>query len=342
MDIAFVTGGTGFLGAHLICELLKNDFKVKAVKRPESSLNEFNFISALYFGQDNDKLKNNFSWYEGDILNISSFEDLVDSNTYVFHCAAIVSFSKKDKYSLFETNIKGTANVVDVCLDNKCRKLIYASSTAAIGKAEDDKQTCENDLWDEKDNPSNYSVSKYFAELEVWRGIEEGLNAVIVNPSMIIGAGDFSKNTGKFFTNSHRNFPFYSTGSNAFVYVKDVARAMRMLAVSEISAERFLLTGNNISFKDFLDLIAVSLNKKKPSIKINKAASEIAWRISAFLSTLTFSKNFITKEAAMSSVKNVKYSSEKIIKALKFEFTPLKKAIEETVDAFKKINGSKS
>ncbi|NUM32793.1 MAG: NAD-dependent epimerase/dehydratase family protein [Bacteroidetes bacterium] len=335
MKIAFVTGGTGFLGSHLICELLRNNFQVKALKRPESSLNEFNYISALYFGQDNDNFKKNLNWIIGDIQKPTTYEEYIDQNTCVFHCAALVSFNKKDKYRLFESNIQGTAVIADVCLYKKCLKLIYASSTAAVGKAEENEYTDESNLWDEKDNPSNYSVSKYFAELEVWRAIEEGLNAVIVNPSMIIGAGDFNKNTGKFFTNAQNNFPFYATGSNAFVYVKDVVKAMITLALSDIKSERFLLTGSNLSFKDFFDLISKKLNKKKPTIKINRATSELAWRVSSLLSILTFSKNFITKEAAQSSVKNVKYSSNKIETTLGFEFTPIEKALDEIVEAFK-------
>lgn len=335
MYIAFVTGATGFLGAHLVCELINNGFKVTALKRPESSLNEFNFISALYFGQDNDKLNNNLTWVEGDILDYFSVENHINSETFVFHCAALVSFSKKDKYKLFETNINGTANVADACLHKKPSKLIYASSTAAIGKAEEPYFTDENTLWDEKENPSNYSISKYFAELEVWRAAEEGVDTVIVNPPMIIGEGNWKKNTGKFFMNAHNNFPFYTEGSNAFVYVKDVARAMRLLALSNIKSERFLLAAHNISFKDFMDTLAVSLGKKKPFIKINSLTSNIVWRIAGVLSFLSFSKNFISKESAESSLKKVKYSSEKIKNAIGFEFTPLSKAIENTTEVFK-------
>lgn len=338
MYIALVTGGTGFLGAHLICELLSNDFEVKALKRPESLLYEFNKISALYFGHDNDKLINKLTWVEGDILDYFSIERNIDNNTFVFHCAALVSFNKKDKYKLFETNIKGTANVADACLYKKARKLIYVSSTAAVGKVEEPFLTDENTLWDEKDNPSNYSISKYYAELEVWRIIEEGANAVIVNPPLIIGEGNWEKNTGIFFSNANKNFPFYTEGSNAFVYVRDVAKAMRLLALSDISAQRYLLIGENISFRKFMDMISISLNKKKPYIKINSVTSSIAWRVAAILFFFGLTKEFITKESAQSSLKKVKYSSEKIKSAIQFEFTPLQIAIEKISEVFKKEN----
>ncbi len=335
MQPVLVTGATGFLGSHLVCALLQKGYVVQALKRPQSSLNEFTFIAGLYFGQDQSLVVKNLEWLEGDITDYNSFDDKVQKNQIVFHCAALVSFYKADRENLYRTNVIGTENVVNACLYNGCKKLIYASSTAAVGKAEGDLVTNETHQWDEKDQPTNYSVSKYYAELEVWRGVEEGLDAVVVNPPMIVGPCDWQKSTGRFFINGSKNFPFYTSGSNAFVYVKDVANAMIQLAESNITAERFLLVSENLKLRDFMNLIADAFGKKRPYIKVSSILTELAWRWYSLVSLVAGTKGLITKESAASSLKKTQYSNEKIKKALKFQFTPIDKAVKETVEAFK-------
>lgn len=336
MQPIFVTGATGFLGAHLVCALLKKGYVVKALKRPISNLNEFNFISGLYFGQDPNSVVKNLTWVDGDITDYDTFEEHINSETIVFHCAALVSFHQADKERLFKTNLKGTENVVNACLANGCKKLVYSSSTAAVGNAENGHITDEHTEWDEKDKPSNYSVSKYYAELEVWRGVEEGLNAVIVNPPLIIGPCNWTKTTGQFFVNASKGFPFYTMGSSAFVYVNDVADTMLKLAESNLQAERYLLVGANASWKDFLCMVAEAVGKKKPSIEVKPWMTGLAWRWFGFLEFITGKKGIITKESAASGFNKVSYSSEKIKKALGVKFTPLQTAISETAAAFKK------
>jgi len=330
----FVTGATGFLGAHLVCALLQKGYLVEALKRPQSSLNEFTFISGLYFGQDQSLVVKNLKWVDGDITEYDSIEEMLKKDQMVYHCAALVSFHQADREKLFSINIKGTENIVNACLAKDCKKLVYASSTAAIGQAEDNLITNETNQWDEKDNPSNYSISKYYAELEVWRGIEEGLDAVIVNPPMIIGPCDWRKATGRFFSNGYKNFPFYTNGSNAFVYVKDVAKAMILLAESSVSQERFLLVSENIMLRDFMNTIADAFGKKRPFIKVNPMMAEITWRCFGLVGFVSGTKGLITKESAISSFKTVQYSNQKIKDALAFEFTPIKIAIEETVASY--------
>lgn len=336
MQPVLVTGATGFLGSHLVCALLQKGYVVRALKRPQSSLNEFTFISGLYFGHDQSLVVKNLQWLEGDITDFNSLTDQILKNQLVFHCAALVSFHKADRENLYSTNVIGTENVVNACLYNGCKKLIYASSTAAVGKAEGDFLTNETHQWDEKDQPSNYSVSKYYAELEVWRGVEEGLDAVMVNPPMIIGPCDWQKSTGRFFINGSKNFPFYTSGSNAFVYVKDVANAMIQLAESNITAERFLLVSENLKLRDFMNLIADAFGKKRPYIKVSSILTQLAWRWYSLVSLITGTEGLITKESAASSIKTIKYSNEKIKKALEFQFTPIDKAVKETVEVFKK------
>ena len=336
MQPIFVTGATGFLGAHLVCALLQKGYLVEALKRPQSSLNEFTFISGLYFGHDQSLVVKNLKWVDGDITEYDGLEELLQKDQTVYHCAALVSFNQADREKLFTINVKGTENIVNTCLAKGCKKLVYASSTAAIGQAEDNLVTDETNQWDEKDNPSNYSISKYYAELEVWRGIEEGLDAVIVNPPMIIGSCDWQKATGRFFINGSKNFPFYTSGSNAFVYVKDVAKAMILLAESFISAERFLLVSENMLLRDFMNDIAEAFGKKRPFIKVNPAMAGVASRWFGLVGFISGTKGLITKESAVSSFKTVQYSNQKIKDALGFKFTPIKIAIEETVASFRR------
>ncbi len=336
MQPIFVTGATGFLGAHLVCALLQKGHVVEALKRPQSSLNECTFISGLYFGHDLSLVVKNLKWVDGDITEYDNLEDLLQKDQLVFHCAALVSFTQSDRDKLFTINVKGTENIVNAGLAKGCKKLVYVSSTAAIGQAEGNLETNETHQWDEKDIPSNYSISKYYAELEVWRGIEEGLDAVIVNPPMIIGPCDWQKATGRFFINGSRNFPFYTSGSNAFVYVKDVAKAMILLAESSVSAERFLLVSENMWLRDFMNGIADAFGKKRPSIKVNPMMANIAWRWFALVGFISGRKGLITKESANSSFKTTQYSNQKIKATLGIEFTPINLAIAETVAGFKK------
>lgn len=338
MQPIFITGATGFLGAHLVCELLQKGYVVSALKRPQSSLSEFNFIVGLYFGQEQNDVLKNLKWVEGDIMDMDSLEDAIDEGMIVFHCAAIISFHTSDKEHMVKVNVKGTENVVNVCLAKKITKMVYVSSIAAVGKTEPHTLTDETAMWDEKDNPSNYSRSKYYAELEVWRGVEEGLNAVIVNPPLIIGPGNWKKATGRFFWNGFKNFPFYTEGSNAFVYVKDVAKAMILLAELPIHSERFILVSENLRLRDFMNLIADAFGKRRPYLKISSFTAGLAWRILGLAGFFTGTKALITRESANSSLKHIAYSNKKIKEATGFEFTSISNAVKDTVDVFKKVN----
>ncbi len=332
MQVVFVTGATGFLGSHLVCALLQKGYFVQASKRAQSSLNEFTFISGLYFGQDKSLVVKNLEWVDGDILDYEFLLATLKKDQLVFHCAGLVSFYKSDQEKLYKLNVLGTKNIVNACLENACAKLIHVSSTAAVGKAEAELITDETSLWDEKDGSSNYAASKYYAELEVWRGIEEGLNAVIVNPCIIIGPGDWSRGTGIFFKNASRNFPFYTSGSNAFVSVYDVARAMIELAQSNLRAERYLIVGENLKFQDLMNLISDAFKAKRPSVSITPFIASIAWRWYSLIGFLTRKRGLITKESADSSFKTISYTNKKIKEALNFEFTPIREVVVFTVN----------
>lgn len=331
-----VTGGTGLVGSHLLLELVKEGKPVRAIYRNQDSLQKtkqlftWNNLSA-------DLVDTSIEWVKSDLLNPEELKSAFIGIKQVFHCAAMVSFNQRDKELLFKTNIEGTANVVNLSIDFEVEKLCHVSSTAAVGKAPKNGIRTEEHQWQD-DGVSNYSVSKYLAEMEVWRGIEEGLNAVIVNPSVIIGPGDWTISSSNLFLKVWNGLRFYSTGANAFVDVRDVVRSMLLLTSSNISAERFLIISENLKFQDLFNQIAGALSKPKPSIRAKTWMAEILWRIESVKSFIFGSDPLVTKESAESAMSVAKYSNEKIKKELNFNFTPISESIQYTAGIFLKEN----
>ena len=238
---------------------------------------------------------------------------------------------RKIKRGLIRINTEGTANVVNAALEKKVRKLCHVSSIAALGRPENQADLIdENLVWKTSRHNSIYAVSKYGAEREVWRGTAEGLDAVIVNPSIILGVAGTSKGSSRIFNTVCEGLKFYPPGKNGFVDVRDVVRAMILLMKSDIRNERFILNVDNIEYKRLFDLIAAEMGKPAPTVKVSPLMSGLAWRIEKLRSMITGVKPLITRETAHTAVQHYEYSNEKIKKELGFEFTP----IEETVQAF--------
>jgi dihydroflavonol-4-reductase len=324
--MSVVTGANGFLGAYVVVALLKRGLRVKALKRSSSDLSEFNYITSLEL-RDSPDLLNQVEWVDADILDILSLDEAFKNEDYVFHCAAQVSF-KGNLKSLLKINAEGTANVVNACLNTNVKKLVHVSSTAAIGRTDSNALITEKSMWRDDDNNTAYAISKHHAELEVWRGVEEGLNAVIVNPGIIIGSGDWNKGSCKLFLNIKNGFKFYTNGENGFIWVKDVARAMLDLCFSDISGQRFLLISENISYKQLFDEMAKNLKVKAPSLEIK--LSYLPW----FKWPLTFyswfnKKTNLSAETLKTSIKQHRYSND-VMTRTGFVFTPLDEVIEKT------------
>ena len=328
-----VTGGTGLVGSHLLMDLIKEDLRIRAIYRSNKSLEKVKRIFGLYGVNWADTI-NKIEWVRSDILNPDQLSEAFIDIDYVYHSAAMVSFNKKDKEQLFKINIEGTANVVNLCLQLGVKKLCYVSSTATIG--EDSKGGVRNEScdWQNDGTYSNYSVSKYFAEMEVWRASEEGLNIVIVNPSVVIGPGKWTESSSNLFLKVWKGLKFYSTGVNGFVDVRDVSRAMRKLMKSEITSERFLVVGENLTFQELFTRIANSLNKPVPHIQVKKWMANCIWRIEAVKYALFGVTPLVTKEAAISAISQVRYSNEKLKKELDFNFIPVNEAINHTSNFF--------
>lgn len=331
--MVFVTGGTGVLGSHLLVELTQQHEKITAIYRNKSKLETVKKCFDYYLGETSNAHFKKITWKSCDILNIPDLEDVLKGHSIVYHCAAIVSFAKRDFNQMMEINRYGTANMVNLSLAFGVEKFCFVSSTAAVGNKDipAEVEVDENGKWILTDETSGYSVTKYSAEKEVWRGMNEGLNAVIVNPSVIFGAGDWEESSMKIFKTIAKGLKFYSPGANAFVDARDVARIMVELMNRNIFEDRFLCIGANSTFKNLFDLISLELNQKPPSKKVHPLLIGITWRLSVLWATLTFSKPLITKSAANNAFNTIKYSNQKIKSKIDYEFYSLEETVENAV-----------
>ena len=320
----FLTGGTGLVGAHILLKLTESGQKVKALKRKRSSLTVIKNIFSHY---KKTNLLQSIEWIEGDLLDLFSLQEGINGCNTVIHCAAIVSFNPKDFKKMMKINVEGTANIVNICLENNIDKLAYISSIATLNDEKNQVRT-EDSFWKESKSNSQYAKSKYLSEQEVWRGIEEGLNSIIVNPSVILGPGDWQKGSSQMFEKVWKGLKFYSSGSTGYIDVVDVAKCVIKLLEKEIINERFILNAENKKYRDIFDSIAENLNKPKPHIKVSPLIKEIAWRIEWLMSLITNKSPLITKETANTAMKNKSFSNEKIIKALDYKFIPIEESIK--------------
>lgn len=308
-----VTGAAGLVGNELTKQLLASGKSVKAI----------------YHSTPVSVSHPSLEIIQCDILDVIALEEVMNGITHVYHCAALVSYDPKDKHQLLKINIEGTANVVNACIDAGVEKLVHVSSVAALGRRRNAEMVTEKMNWTEETSNSVYAKSKHFGEMEVWRGAGEGLKVVIVNPSLIMGGDSWENSSSAIFKNVYNEFPWFTNGVSGFVDVRDVARAMILLMESDISSERFILSGENLSYKEVFSLIAQCFGKKPPSKKVTPFLAEIVWRVEALKSLLTGKKHLLTKETARTAQAKVYFDNSKILKALpQFHFTKIKDAIE--------------
>ena len=331
-----VTGGTGVVGTQLLIDLAIAGKNVRALKRKTSSLALTEKIFSLRH-PERKELFDKIEWIDGDVQDILSLEAAMQDVEYIYHCAAMVSFDPKDKPAMMWVNVEGTANVVNAALAHKIKKLCFVSSVAALGRSEENTMVDENCDWVSSKENSQYAVSKYQAELEVWRGIAEGLNAVIVNPSIIFGPGDADKSSAKLFTTAMKGNRFYTKGINAFVDVRDVSSIMIKLMESDIVNERFIVAAGNFSYERILTLMSEGFKNARPSIHTKPWMLEIVWRLDKLRSLFTGGSPLLTRETARTSGKSYYYDNEKVIKQLGHEFIPIDKSIYDNCSIFEKL-----
>ncbi|WP_337041420.1 SDR family NAD(P)-dependent oxidoreductase [Emticicia sp. 17c] len=322
MKRILITGANGLVGSATARRFVEAGFEVSALCRTDSDLSALN------------ELTKKIKIIEGDILDIPSLEKAFEAIDFVVHTAAVVSYAPKDQQRMYKTNVEGTANVVNVCMEKNIQKLCHVSSIAALGKpnvplklSAENTLIDENQKWENSPINSHYAKTKYLAELEVWRGKAEGLNIIIVNPSVILGESDWTKSSTQLFKYAYDEHTFYSEGNLNYVDVKDVVEAIYQLIVSDIDGERFILNGGTVSYKDFFTSVANLFQKKPPARKVSPVLTEIIWRIEAIRSFLTGKAPLITKETAKNSLMKFVYKNNKIRETLGFKFTDFDETI---------------
>jgi dihydroflavonol-4-reductase len=323
-----VTGGTGFLGAYIIKELIEKGYAVKAIRRSDKL--PF-FIDKNIF----DKVQ----WVDGDVLDVIALEEAMEGVDAVIHSAAIISFYKKERAAMMNVNIDGTANVVNVALDKKVKRFVHISSVAALGRTTSGETVNEEKKWQESKINTHYGISKYKAELEVWRGFAEGLTGVIINPSTILGYGDWNTSSCRIFKNVYDEFPWYTTGINGFVDVEDAAKAVVQLMASGINEERFIVSGESMSFQHLFNTIADGFGKKYPHKEATAFMGQLAWRLEKIKTSFTGKLPLLTKETAAIAQSKTYFDNSKILKVLPgFSFTPLQETINKACKKYAEHN----
>jgi len=327
-----VTGGTGLIGSHLLYHLISNGNRVRSNFRTKESIEKVHKIFG-YYTEDPSLLIEKIDWVQADITDIAGLECLFDGIEQVYHCAALISFDPKDFKSLEQTNVEGTANIVNLSLKYGVKKLCYVSSIAAIGPSLKGKESTEENEWNEA-KASVYGITKYEAELEVWRGSQEGLSIVIVNPGVVIGPGFWKSGSGTFFSYASKGKTYFIPGGTGFVSVNDVINAMTKLMDSNIQTERFILVSQNMTYDQLFQKIASKLGVAPPTKKVSNFMLECFWRWDWVRSNILGKRRKLSRAMAKGLYHQENYSNNKIKSSLDFTFEDLDKSIVFCCDKF--------
>jgi nucleoside-diphosphate-sugar epimerase len=326
----FVTGGTGLVGSHLLFQLTKQGKRVRALKRKTSNITLVEKLFNAYSDNGSAQMEL-IEWVDGDVEDFHSVADALIGVDEVYHCAALVSFSKSDATRMLDANVQGTANMVDASIDAKVKKFCHVSSIASLGAPNENNIVDEDSPWGKSKEKSGYAISKFRSEMEAWRGSELGLNVVIVNPSVIIGPCSWTSGSGLYFGTISKGFPFYTLGVTGYVDVRDVVNSMVTLMDKEVFAKRFVINSENISHKEVFSNIAKAMGKREPSIRVTPLITSLVWPLAWFGSLFTGKTPAITRDTSKSAHNKTYYSSERIKKEIGIEFIPISDAIRNTV-----------
>lgn len=319
-----ITGGTGFVGAYTIKNLVEKGYRVRAIKRSA----KLPFYIPL-------EIFNKVEWYECDLLDIVALGDAMSNVDAIVHSAAIVSFSAHNRDEMYKVNIEGTANVVNAALEQGVKRLIHVSSVAALGRTASGETVNEEKKWAASKINTNYAITKHHAEMHVWRAFEEGLSGVVLNPSTVLGFGDWHQSSCAIFKNVYNDFPWYTEGINGFVGVEDVAEVIARLVDSDIVSKRYIVNAENWSFKQLLAEIAEGFNKRPPYRHANKFMGEIAWRLEKAKALIGGKRPLLTKETAKVAHSKTYFDNRALLEALPgFTFTPLEEVVSKACSQY--------
>lgn len=322
----FITGCNGLVGSFIARRLLQDGQAIRALKRQHSDLRYL------------EDIKNHIEWIEGDILDTSLLNEAMQGCDKVVHSAAIVSFDAKTKDNMYKVNVEGTTNIVNLCLDLGVEKLTFISSVAALGRKKNSEVIDETNQWEASKFNTHYAQTKHLSEMEVWRGHAEGLQTVIVNPSLVLGPSPWNRSSTQLFKYVWDQRKFYATGSLNYIDVRDLAEIVFQLLASNINGDRFVVNAGNVLYKELFDKIASIFKRRAPHLKVTPMIAAIAWRLAFLQSVITRKPPFITRETAYMSQKHFYYKSDKLKEKLNFEFRTLDESIQWTCQELIKFN----
>ncbi|MGI9546089.1 MAG: NAD-dependent epimerase/dehydratase family protein [Flavobacteriaceae bacterium] len=331
-----VTGGTGLVGSHLLLKLVNMGASVKAVYRDQNKLEGVRRVFSIY-SEDSEKLLEDIQWVQADLTDLPSLEKAFEDVRHVYHCAAMISFDPNDFQALVQTNETGTANLVNLCVAKKIQKLCYVSSIAAIGKNPNSAMVDEENEW-RSTNANPYALTKHLAEMEVWRGTQEGVPAVIVNPGVIIGPGFWDSGSGRLFRVAARGSKYHPPGGSGFVCVDDVVLMMTELMNSKIENERFIAVAENLSYQQVLAKLARNLGRTEPSVEIPFWLLNILWRLDWIWHAVSGRKRKLSQAQVTSLRDRTYYQNEKAREVLGFEYQSLDECMLFSSKIFKESN----
>jgi dihydroflavonol-4-reductase len=315
-----VTGGSGLVGSELVSQLLNQGYKV----------------TAIYNTTPVPLSSPNLTTIQCDILDVIRLQEVMSGIKQVYHCAAVVAFDPAMRNHLFQVNVTGTANVVNAAIEAGVEKLVHVSSVAALGRIRDGEDISEDAVWTPKTSNSAYGKSKYLAEMEVWRATGEGLEVAIVNPSITLGGKDWNTGSSAIFKSAFDQFPWFTEGVSGFVGVKDVAAAMVLLMNSDVVNERFIISAENLAYKDLFSMIARAFGKRIPHKKVSPFMASLVWRIEALKSIFSGKKPLLTRETANTAQTKVYYNNKKFLDSFpSFTYTPISEVIREACATLK-------
>ncbi len=329
-----VSGATGLVGSHLVHRLLKEGKTVRALHRENSDRSLLNRVFA-YYGDELKDYESQLSWQIADLLDPLEVDQALKGTQVFYHTAAVVSFDPRDEKAVIIGNQEMTSLVVNAASHHKLDRFVHVSSVAALGRKPDQQEFDESSYWIESKENSNYAKGKYASEMQVWRGIEEGLNAAIINPCIILGPGTWNDGSAAIFKNIAEGFKFYTKGVNAYVDVRDVVEALIRLAEGQQN-ERYLVVGENRSYESIFNSIAKALDVPPPSLEVQPWMSAIAWRWEALKSKLTGKRPLLTKETARTALGKYYYKNDKAKSELNMEFREIDESISFIAKCFKK------
>lgn len=329
-----LTGATGMIGAHIAFTLTKSGKKLRAIRRKGSSIAATEKIFRFY-SEEADRLLSLIEWVEADLLDMGALEDAFEGITHVYHAAAIVSFLPDDRQKLLEANIEGTANIVNLALDYGVKKFCHISSVASLGRTTDGTVIDENIWWKTSPENSWYAISKYGAEREVWRATEEGLDVVILNPSLVLGPGDGERSSSALFSLLKKGTSWYTEGITGYVDARDVADAAVKLMESEIRNERFILNAINLTYKEIFDKILLQFGNKATRFRAGSFLLGLGWRLEKLFAGTSGRNPRITRETASASLKQNRFSGNKITERMDFRYRLIDDSIRELAAFYK-------